>query len=44
MPTDSGEPTSVDLGAILEGLIEAGVDFILEGNIIYGNNIIDLIE
>ena len=33
MPTDSGEPTSVDLGAILEGLIEAGVDFILVGGL-----------
>ena len=29
MPTGSEEPTSVNLGAILEGLIEAGVDFIL---------------
>ena len=33
MPTDSGEPTSVNLGAILEGLIEAGVDFILVGGL-----------
>ena len=33
MPTGSGEPTSVDLGAILEGLIEAGVDFILVGGL-----------
>ena len=33
MPTDSGEPTSVDLGAILEGLMEAGVDFILVGGL-----------
>ena len=33
MPTDSGEPSSVDLGAILEGLIEAGVDFILVGGL-----------
>jgi hypothetical protein len=33
MPTDSGELTSVDLGAILEGLIEAGVDFILVGGL-----------
>jgi len=33
MPTDSGELTSIDLGAILEGLIEAGVDFILVGGL-----------
>ena len=33
MPTDSGESTSVNLGAILEGLIEAGVDFILVGGL-----------
>ena len=33
MPTDSGEPSSIDLGAILEGLIEAGVDFILVGGL-----------
>ena len=33
MPTGSGEPTSVNLGAILEGLIEAGVDFILVGGL-----------
>jgi hypothetical protein len=33
MPTDSGELTSVNLGAILEGLIEAGVDFILVGGL-----------
>jgi hypothetical protein len=29
MPIDRGESTSVNLGAILEGLIAAGVDFIL---------------
>jgi len=33
MPTGSGEPTSVNLGAILEGLIEVGVDFILVGGL-----------
>ena len=33
MPTDRGESTSVNLGAILEGLIEAGVDFILVGGL-----------
>ena len=33
MPTGDGEPTSVNLGAILEGLIEAGVDFILVGGL-----------
>jgi hypothetical protein len=33
MPTDSGELTSVNLGAILEGLLEAGVDFILVGGL-----------
>ncbi|MGB5747908.1 MAG: hypothetical protein WBM69_13055 [Desulfobacterales bacterium] len=33
MPTDSGEPSSIDLGAILESLIEAGVDFILVGGL-----------
>jgi len=33
MPTDNGELTSVNLGAILEGLIEAGVDFILVGGL-----------
>jgi hypothetical protein len=33
MPTGSGEPTSVNLGAILEGLIEAGIDFILVGGL-----------
>ena len=30
---DRGELTSVNLGAILEGLIEAGVDFILVGGL-----------
>jgi len=29
MPIGSGEPTNVNLGAILEGLLEAGIDFIL---------------
>jgi len=33
MPTDRGESTSVNLSAILEGLIEAGVDFILVGGL-----------
>lgn len=33
MPTDRGESTSVNLGALLEGLIEAGVDFILVGGL-----------
>ena len=33
MPTGSGEPASVNLGAILEGLVEAGVDFILVGGL-----------
>ena len=33
MPTGSGKPTSVNLSAILEGLIEAGVDFILVGGL-----------
>ena len=33
MPTDSEESTSINLGAILEGLIEAGVDFILVGGL-----------
>ena len=33
MPTGSGEPTSVNLGAILEGLVEAEVDFILVGGL-----------
>ncbi len=33
MPTDRGESTKVNLGAILEGLIEAGVEFILVGGL-----------
>jgi hypothetical protein len=33
MPSGSGEPRSVDLSAILEGLIEADVDFILVGGL-----------
>ena len=33
MPTSSEKPTGPDLGAILEGLIEAGVDFILVGGL-----------
>jgi len=33
MPTGSGKPMSVDLSAILEGLIKAGVDFILVGGL-----------
>ncbi len=33
MPTDKGKSMSVDLGAILEGLTEAGVDFILVGGL-----------
>jgi hypothetical protein len=33
MPTDSGESTNVNLGSILEGLSEAGVDFILVGGL-----------
>jgi len=33
MPTNSEEQISVDLGAILEGLVEAGVDFILVGGL-----------
>ena len=33
MPTDSGESAKVNLSAILEGLIEAGVDFILVGGL-----------
>ena len=33
MPTGSGEPTSANLSAILEGLLEAGVDFILVGGL-----------
>lgn len=33
MPTDSGGSRNVNLAAILEGLIEAGVDFILVGGL-----------
>ena len=33
MPTDSERQTSVDLGAILEGLARAGVEFILVGGL-----------
>ena len=33
MPIGNGEPTSVNLGAILEGLLEAGIDFILVGGL-----------
>ena len=33
MPTDSGGSPNVNLGAILEGLIKAGVDFILVGGL-----------
>ena len=33
MPTDRGESTSVNLGAILEGLMKAGVEFILVGGL-----------
>jgi len=33
MPTDRGKSTSVNLGAILEGLTKAGVDFILVGGL-----------
>jgi hypothetical protein len=33
MPAGSRKPTSANLGAILEGLIEAGVDFILVGGL-----------
>ena len=33
MPTSSEKPTGPDLGAILEGLIEAGVEFILVGGL-----------
>lgn len=33
MPMGRGEPTSVNLGAILEGLIEADVEFILVGGL-----------
>ncbi|MCK4728174.1 MAG: hypothetical protein KAT27_04565 [Desulfobacterales bacterium] len=33
MPTNSEKPTGADLSAILEGLIEAGVEFILVGGL-----------
>ena len=33
MPTNDAEPTNVNLGAILEGLAEAGVEFILVGGL-----------
>ena len=33
MPTGSKKPTSANLSAVLEGLIEAGVDFILVGGL-----------
>lgn len=33
MPTSSEKPSGPDLGAILEGLIEAGVEFILVGGL-----------
>ena len=33
MPSSNRKPTSVDLGAILEGLSEAGVNFILVGGL-----------
>lgn len=33
MPTDSRKPTSVDLSEVLEGLLEAGIDFILVGGL-----------
>ena len=33
MPTGDGELTNVDLGAILEGLLEADIDFILVGGL-----------
>ncbi|HED00606.1 MAG TPA: hypothetical protein ENN18_09505 [Proteobacteria bacterium] len=33
MPTSSGKPTGADLSAVLEGLIEAGVEFILVGGL-----------
>jgi hypothetical protein len=32
MPTSSGKPTGTDLSAILEGLLEADVEFILKVN------------
>jgi predicted nucleotidyltransferase len=33
MPTGSGKPTSANLSTVLEGLVEAGVDFILVGGL-----------
>jgi len=33
MPTSSEKPTGPDLGAILEGLIKAGIEFILVGGL-----------
>jgi hypothetical protein len=33
MPTGNGEPGSVNLGAILEGLLQADIDFILVGGL-----------
>ncbi|MFZ5995200.1 MAG: hypothetical protein ACOYU4_09455 [Thermodesulfobacteriota bacterium] len=33
MPTGSGKPTGADLSAVLEGLIKAGVEFILVGGL-----------
>ena len=33
MPTGDGEPVNVDLGAILEGLVKADIDFILVGGL-----------
>jgi hypothetical protein len=33
MPTGGRKPTSASLGEILEGLLEAGVDFILVGGL-----------
>ena len=33
MPTGGKKPTSASLGEVLEGLLEAGVDFILVGGL-----------
>jgi predicted nucleotidyltransferase len=33
MPTSSEKPTGPDLGALLEGLVEAGIEFILIGGL-----------
>jgi hypothetical protein len=33
MPTGGRKPTSASLGEVLEGLLEAGVDFILVGGL-----------